>query len=206
MTYDSHSHGTAVSSAGLRSSMADLIATLRGLTAAAAGEYTVNSVSYWTDAQLQDVLDRHVTIVRDEVLVPLEAIESGGSVSYYDYTSAYRFLESTSGGTSRFIVKDANYDAVGTASYSVDYPRGLITFTATTEGQSRYLDGYSYDLNAAAADVWGQKASHYVTAYDFSTDNHNLSRGQIIKNCLTMAKEYAAGAKVQTVSMERNDT
>jgi hypothetical protein len=186
--------------------MADLLLTLRGLTAAGSAEYTVNAVSYWTDQQLQDVMDRHVYPIRHEELLPLETYGTGGTVTYLDYQSPRRFLETTSGGTSRFVIQDEGGTTVGTASYSVDYPKGLVTFTADTTGLSRFLTGFSYDVNAAAADVWGQKAAHYVTAYDFSTDNHNLRRSQIIQNCLTMSKEYASGAAVYSVTMERSDT
>jgi hypothetical protein len=189
-----------------RSTMADLIVNLRSLTNAGANEYQVAGNPFWTDKQLQTVLDRHVTYIRDEILRPFDTLESGGSVSYYDYQSKYRFLESTSGGTSRFTVKNETYAAIGTAAYTVDYPRGLITFGTTTAGLTRYLTGYSYDLNAAAADVWSQKAAHYVTAYDVSTDNHNLRRSQIIQNCLTMAKSYSSGAMVFSVSVDRSDT
>jgi hypothetical protein len=189
-----------------RASMADLITNLRSLTNAGALEYTVAGNPFWTDKQLQTVLDRHVTYIRDEVLRPLETISAGGSTSYFDYQSSYRFLESTVGGTSRFIVKDETYTAIGTAAYTVDYPRGFVTFGTTTTGLTRYLTGYSYDLNAAAADVWSQKAAHYVTSYDVQTDNHGLKRSQIIQNCLTMAKNYSSGAMVFSVSVDRSDT
>ena len=188
-----------------RSTMADLVGELRTLTNADANEYTVAGVPFWTDKQLQTVLDRHVTYVKDYKLRPEETLESGGSVAYYDYQSPYRFFESTDAGTARFIVKDETYATVGTAAYSVDYPRGRITFGTTTAGLTRYLTGFSYDMNAAAADVWSQKAAHYVTAYDVSTDNHNLKRSQIIQGCLTMSKEYASGSQVFSVTIDRGD-
>ncbi len=189
-----------------RASMADLIVNLRSLTNAGANEYTVAGNPYWTDAQMQTVLDRHVYRVRHEDLTPHETAEAGGSTSYYDYQAAHRFFETTDAGTARFIVQDETGSAIGTAAYTVDYPRGLVTFGTTTAGMSRYLTGFSYDLNAAAADVWQQKAAHYVTAYDVSTDNHNLRRSQIISNCMTLAKEFGAGAMIYSVSMERSDT
>ena len=188
-----------------RTSMADLITAFRGMTSAGSAEYTVNTTTFWTDEQLQTVLDRHVTYIRDELLKPEHAIESGGSASYYDYQSSYRFFETTDAGTARFIIKDESYDEVGTAAYTVDYPRGLVTFGTTTLGVSRFLTGFTYDLNAAAADVWGQKAAHYVTAYDVSTDNHSLKRSQIIQGCLTMSKEYASGSQVFSVTIDRGD-
>ena len=189
-----------------RASMADLIVNLRSLTNAGANEYTVAGNPYWTDAQLQTVLDRHAIYINHEALYPRATYEAGGSVAYYDYQSLHRFFESTSGGSARFIVQDETGAQVGTAGYSVDYPRGLVTFGTATGGLSRYATGYSYDLNATAADIWAQKASHYVVAYDVSTDNHNLRRSQIIDNCLKMSKEYAAGAAVRSITIDRSDT
>lgn len=188
-----------------RATMTDLLLTLRGLTAAGSAEYTVNGTACWTDVQLQEVLDRHSYIVRHEALtaIPYTGV---GTIAWFDYQSARRFFETTGSGTSRFIVQDETGATIGTGAYSVDYPRGLVTFGTDTEGLTRYATGYSYDMNAAAADVWAQKASHYVTAYDFSTDNHNLRRSQIIDNCLKMSKEYAKDAAVFSVTVDRSDT
>lgn len=189
-----------------RESMADLITILRGMTWANPFDYQVAGVPYWSDAQLQTVLDRHASTIRHAELRPLPTVGAGGSISYFDYQSPRRFFESTIAGTSRFIIQDNTGATVGTAAYTVDYPRGLVTFGTTTIGLSRYVTGYSYDLNAAAADIWTQKAAHYASAYDFSTDNHSLSRSQLIKNALTMAKEYGSGGAVYTVSVDRSDT
>ena len=189
-----------------RTSMATLITNLRSLTNSGTADYTVSGSAYWTDDQLQAVLDRHVTYVRNESIQTYPVVESGGVSAYYEYQSRYRFFESTIGGTSRFVVQDESYTAIGTAAFTVDYPRGLITFGTTTAGLSRYLTGYSYDLNAAAADIWSQKASHYVTAYDFSTDNHSMKRSQIIQNCLMMAKQYGSGGRMKSIRFDRSDT
>jgi hypothetical protein len=197
-----------------RASMADLITALRGYTAAGFNEYAVAALPYWSDAQLQAILDRHCTIVTNEPMYPFETIEAGAVVAYYNYQAPGKYWESTSGGTARFVVQDETFDTVGTAAYSVDYNRGLVTFGTTTAGATRYVSGYCYDLAGAAAEVWNQKASHYVTAYDFSTDNHNMRRSQIIDNCLKMAREYTTGMAasmingggVRSVTVERSDT
>ena len=67
-----------------RASMSDLLLTLRGLVSAGSAEYTVNGSAYWTDEQLQAVLDRHVSSFRHESLAPLPVIGSGGSLTYFD--------------------------------------------------------------------------------------------------------------------------
>jgi len=96
------------------------------LTASSANDYKVAGNPYWTDAQLQTVFDRHVTYIRSHKLEPTSVIEAGGSVSYYDYQSSYRFFESSDAGTARFIVLDETYTPIGTADYTADYPRGVL--------------------------------------------------------------------------------
>jgi hypothetical protein len=70
------------------------------------------------------------------------------------------------------------------------------------------LTGSSYDLQSAAADVWRRKASHVApTSFDFSTDNHSVSRSQVYQHCLEMAEFYEdRGANsIQVVPMFRSD-
>jgi hypothetical protein len=53
------------------------------------------------------------------------------------------------------------------------------------------LTGRSYDIYAAAADIWRRKAAHYASSsFDFSTDNHSIKRSQVYKHCLEMAEHY----------------
>lgn len=191
-----------------RTSMSDLISTLRGLTGAGTADYSITGgTTYWSDEQLQAVLDRHVSQIKQERLEASPTIESGGAVSYYDYQSRHNFFEAQLAGTpvTRFLVLDETYATLGTAAYTVNYERGSLTFGTSTGGASRYVSGYSYDLNGAASDVWSQKASHYALAYDVSTDNHSLTRSQLIKNCLQMAKEYGSNARARSILMERGD-
>ena len=59
----------------------------------------------------------------------------------------------------------------------------------------------------AAAEVWRQKASHHSGAFDFSTDNHSVTRSQVYKHCLEMAQYYQSqsGDSVVSVPMYRSD-
>jgi len=195
-----------------RTGLATLRERLRGLADSGSADYTVGTTTYWADALLDDVLDRHrVDIWRDD-LVAHETYIGGGSIAYYDYYSHYGNLEETTGGTAVFIVQDAIGDKQGTATWSADYQRGRITFTADTEGSAMYLDGHSYDLNAAAADIWRSKSAHYALAYDIRTDNQQLSRSQMVLHCQKMADYYQglAGSKggsgVSVIDLDRADS
>ena len=50
------------------------------------------------------------------------------------------------------LVEDSDGDIIGTANWTADYARGLISFTADQAGTTYFVTGRTYDLNAAAAD------------------------------------------------------
>jgi hypothetical protein len=185
--------------------MSALITNLRSMTAAGSADYSLAGSAYWTDDQLQTVLDKYRVDVYYDDMVPIPHYPAGGGIEYLVYRAHYKNLED---GTAITITDPAG-GTVGTADYTIDAPRGIITFDtdrAATGTITYYLSGQAYEPNSAAADVWNQKASHYVTAYDFSTDNHSLRRGQIIDNCLKMAREYTSRKPIFSVTMERSDT
>lgn len=185
-----------------REGMSSLVSKLRSQTDSGANDYLVGGVPYWSDAQLQTVLDDYrKDIIHLEVGPLLEY--SGGVPVYQQYHTGYSDLES---GTV-FSVRDANGNVQGTALYSVDYARGVVTFASDTGGSIYYVYGRTYDVHAAAADVWQQKAAHFATSYDISTDGHRLSRSQLINQCFQMAtlhRQMSRGAN-GVVSLYRSD-
>ena len=48
----------------VRTTMAELITDLRALTDASTSDYTAGGVTFWSDQQLQDILDGRRTAVR----------------------------------------------------------------------------------------------------------------------------------------------
>lgn len=187
-----------------RSTMSELITRLRSYTQAGTADYSVAGVTYWTDDQLQAVLDRFRLEIYMEPLVSVESY-SGGTAQWINYQSAYTDFESTNGGTAIFEVEDGAGVTIGTANYTPDYPSGRLVFAADTGGSALYLTGRSYDVFGAAADVWRQKSGQYALAVDFSTDNHSIKRGAIIQQCQSMADYYQSKARPRTVDMDRGD-
>lgn len=170
-----------------RPSMDALITTLRGFTNA--------SIVDFTDDQLQQVLDRYRTDIRDYLLSPYPVTVSPGVAEYKDYQTPVRWLETTdSGGSARFVVGNGLGTVYGTALWSADYENGLISFVNDQAGSARYLTAHSYDVYAAASDVWQQKAAAAAEKVDFSTDNHSIKRSHIVKACQDMAAKYAGMA------------
>jgi len=183
----------AVSAIASRDGLADLRDELRTLTETTENDWAIGRQHFWDDSQLDKVLDRHSVSVEHELLVSEQHYDTtAGSVSTHDYYSEQGNFETIASGTSYFQVQDATGAVHGTSEWDADYAIGQISFTTDTMGSSMYLTGYAYDLNASAADIWQRKASHYATAFDFSTDNHNLRRSQIYDHCLRMADYYGA--------------
>lgn len=187
-----------------RTTMSELIQTLRGMTDAAQGEWANGTANYWDADQLQVVLDRNRQDIYNEQLKPIQRW-GGGSASVYDYQSSFTNFEQTSGGTSVFWLEDSTGADVGTANYTADYLRGFITFAANQMGTIYYLSGRSYDLNAAAADVWRMKAARYAVAYDLSTDNHSLKRSQMHAHAVKMADYYESLGGPSVATLFRSD-
>jgi hypothetical protein len=189
-----------------RTGLTNLISELRGMCNAGTADYIVAGAAYWTDDQLQTTLDRHRREVIEEPLYSIGENEGGTSITkrYYSHCGNY---EQTTGGTAVFVVKDSSWNAVGTALYSADYQRGEILFTQNTAGSVYCLTGRSYDLNAAAADVWERKASQVTSAaYSWSTDNMRVDKSKLRGEAVEMARYYRGLAGPQVLELDRSDT
>lgn len=195
----------------VRTSMASLITTLRGFANAGLADYSIDSTAYFSNEQLQAVLDRYKTDLNDIQIIPRPTMTAGAIVQYKEYQSPAHWLETTdTGGSARFIVSDGLGSVLDTSLWSADYENGLVTFTNDQAGSARYLTAHSYDVYAAAADVWQQKAAAYATMIDFTTDNHSIKRSHIVAQCESMAKRYAgmavSGGGASSVDAVRGDT
>jgi len=188
-----------------RTGMTNLISLLRDYTIAGTADYTVGTTSYWSDNQLQTVLDRNKLTVLREQLLSFESYV-GGTLVYKEYRSQYGNYEETSGGTAIFEIEDSVGSTIGTTNWSMDYVNGVLTFAADTAGTPYYLTGYSYDVNRAAADVWRMKAGHHAVSIDWSTDNMSIKKGQLIKNDTMMADYYAGMGRMKKIQFDRDDT
>ena len=188
-----------------RTGMQTLIDTVRGYANAAPDEWTISTdtslIEYWSDEEIQRVLDRHKVEYIHALMDAQPTYESGTPV-YKQYLLNATNIES---GTAVFKIEDT----AGTVSgYTVDYARGIVTFTADQSGKSFYWSGFAYDLDAAAADIWRMKASHVAGLVDFSTDGHSVKRSQQAQTYLNMAGYYqqrSASEGVTTAKIVRDD-
>lgn len=55
----------------------------------------------------------------------------------------------------------------------------------------------TYDLNAAASDIWLEKAASSSEKFDFQADGGNYSENQVYENCMKMHRMYGARRRAQ---------
>lgn len=60
----------------------------------------------------------------------------------------------------------------------------------------------TYDLNAAAADVWEEKASILSQDYDYKADGAEYSRSQAFDQAMKQARRYRAKRSLKTIRQE----
>lgn len=186
-----------------RAGMLDLIDIVRGMADVGPADFKIGATPYWSDAQIQQALDRHRIDVYQEELESWPVMSTAGEYEYYEYRASRGNLES---GTAYFSVQQLNGGSA--PAYTADYISGIITFTADTSGSAYMLTARSYDLNAAAADIWRGKAANASKYFDFRTDNHQISKSQLYKQFMDMAAHYQSQSSTQSFSVtqiNRND-
>lgn len=188
----------------VRDGMANLIDRVRALTGAGTAEYTVAGDTYWTDQQLQDVLDSNATYFVDSPLTWLTENVDGTAV-YKVAQAEYRDLEEATSGTARWVIRDGAGTAQGTANYTVDYRAGRVTWTADQGGTAYYLTGYSYDVYVAAADIWLERLAYFNNWYDFQADNQRFTRSQAWDHAKEMEQRLRQQAGKNIVAQAMGD-
>ena len=101
----------------------------------------------------------------------------------------------------------ATYGDAIVQGYIEEFPvldeRGEIPYTwdtSTTPPSKKVNAGWipTYDLHAAAAAIWEQKAATAQSNYSFSADGVNHSRNQVFENCMKQAAYHTARKRAKT--------
>ena len=59
----------------------------------------------------------------------------------------------------------------------------------------------TYDINAAAADIWEEKSAGYSVKFDFSEDGQSFSRSQMFEQCMKMARFYRSRRSAKAITL-----
>ena len=175
-----------------RTGMDNLITRLRGLTNAGTADFSIAGTSYFTDNQLQDVLDANVTLVENQAITWLPDTIGGGSIEWHRALTGYRDFEEADSGTAQWALRDAQGTLQGTANYTPNYVSGELNFTADQGGTIYYLTARSYDLNNAAADIWQRRQSYYADWVDISSDDQRFAWQQAFEHAVKMEEQMRA--------------
>ena len=184
----------------VRATMFGLIDELRGMTDTSPADFTVGAITYWSDQQLQDILDKQLTVEDYSIMQPFPT-RNGSITEYKTYLTNQLYWEKLPD------VRDAYGSIVGTAQYTFEPVAGYFDFTANQWGSSRFISGYHYNMNAAAAEVWRKKMGQAAKMYDFSpTRGETLSRSQFMAQCKQMWQYYAGLGGPNVIQIYREDT
>jgi hypothetical protein len=187
-----------------RVGMANLITQLRAACAAGTADFTLGTVTYWSDDQLQSRLDQY-RMTSTHVELDFDPTYDAGAWRYYDYqipveVGTYLEEDATDSG---WALKDSQGNAA--PAYAINYQASRITFAADTHGSVYFLNARSYDFNRTAAQIWREKAGTIANAFDWSSDNHKISKSQQYEHYMAKAAEYDQKSGIRVSTLFRTD-
>lgn len=186
----------------MRAGMSELVQMLRGLCNAGVADAVVAGVTYWSDDQLQEILDG-TRMTHTRRLMEMLPVYVDGAWLYYEYGFGGLKWVEEAGTESGFSVRDASGATV--SGWTANYQARRITFSADQDGAYYYLDCRTYNLYEAAAQVWERKAAYVSAQVDWSSDNHSVKASQRAAHCLKMAAQFRGMAGVTVSRMVRID-
>lgn len=74
----------------------------------------------------------------------------------------------------------------------------LLTSPPTMTANTQWIP--TYDMHAAAADVWQEKAAALADRFDASADGATLSRSQVYKQAMSQVAYHSARCKIRSVT------
>lgn len=186
----------------VRSGMANLIQRIRVIADVGTAEWT-QVETYWSDDHIESELDAHRRDLVESV-API-SVNVDGTSEHHDYYLTYGNAEEADSGTAAWQVRTIDGSLQGTADYSVNYRKGLLSFPADTGGSHLKVRYRSYDLYATAAGIWEARAGNVAAYYNIKEGEHSLSRAQWFEHCMAMAGQMWSKSKGQVVRMVRSD-
>ena len=187
-----------------RAGMTDIITKLRTQASAFSTGDLINGVQYWTDDQLEDVLDVFSQDLNDVQLVALSQVVNGVTTYkvYYLPETTPRDIEGSATAGAFTVVDSTGITVTG---YTFDLARRRFDFTDNQNGNVRMLRARAFDVNAATAEVWLRKAGLRADLIDWKAGTYNLKEDQEYQHCLQMYAKWAGKATFKRIQLNRVD-
>jgi hypothetical protein len=180
----------------LRTGMTELVAEVRRKTDTTDDDVTIGGVTYWTDDQLQAIIDQHGMDMLDLRLLPYPlAVDNVTTWTKYYIPSQYGLW-----WESDFQVVTSTGALVPSTDYTYSRYKNLVEFDTDTAGVMYFLRGTVYDLNLAIAQVWQEKADMRTRLVDWRAGQHAVKEDQEYQHCVERVKFYR-GKRLFSVKM-----
>ena len=177
-----------------------LVDELRQMVGASQIEYSIGSESYWSDTQIQRVLDSNRSLVDFEPIEWHPARIAGGSIEYKRATVnvGLALVAGTAGGT----IQESTGDVVTGWTLSRD---GWIDFSTDQGSTGLHFSGWAYDMNSAAAQMCDAWAAGVKGLVDVTSDDQSLKLSQKVQSLKSLARDFRAKAPMKQGMMTRGD-
>ena len=192
----------------VRNTLSGLILRMRSYGEAAEGEASVNGVKYWTDLQLQELLDDNRTLAWDVPLVTVSYAAgkdaSGTITRKYFYTipdSVSPWIEEKESPDS--ILVDSSGIIVDTGNFTLHGKEVRITGGNTPP--TLYLRANTFNLYAAVSDLWLVKSSHRAFLINLKGGGYTLQEDQHWQHCISMHKYFNQRSGIKVARIVRGD-
>ncbi len=161
----------------LRTTMQAIISDLRQFGAAATDD-EFNGVTYWTDAQLQEIADRNGR----RGTIKMKRVDP-------DYM-VYRLVAPQSITMENAIVVYTTSEAVNPAPFSFNPLTAEVTFETAQSDEEYLAYGFVVQLYDALADLWQTKADQRFNYIDWKAQNNKMNMKQEYDHCVERAMYY----------------
>ncbi len=159
-----------------------------------------NDVTYWTDEQLQDILDMN-TVQSQRIKLVEDLRYTDGSLDW----KVQRFKLPVNYDMERTaIVVDQYGYTVSDTLYTLNYLTQVVTFTTLPTRGTYYLECNQIDMYEAVADVWDKKASQRTNYIVIKGGNNRFEHSQEYEHCVDMAKHYR-NKKIRRFDIRKNN-
>jgi hypothetical protein len=161
--------------------MTSLVSHLRQQSDAAPETDVFNGVTYWTDQQLQDVLDTNFYGWKQ---LPMEKLGLYDNVSYTLTLTMPYWVESD------FKIYVSGSTTEETTTYTYNPFTHEITFDSDVSDRELIAFAKVYVMTEAIADVWNQKAQHRFDFITSKAGSHRFEADQVHQHCVDRANYW----------------
>jgi hypothetical protein len=162
-------------------------------------------LQFFTDDDLQDILDRHRIPWRQWELTAERTLTQGGIYSFTDYFARGEGGSEVGDWEKGYLLQWGDWSTLTPAT--ADENTGHWTFTDPPPGRIPpvFITGYSYDRNGAAVECWESRASAIWAKFDAQTQGASARRSQMYDHCCDRAEHFRMQQRVAVAQLVRTD-